>query len=468
MVGRDSEFSRLLEQWHRACKGHGSVVVMTGEAGIGKSRLTQALIDHVSDSDAKCSPHHDSSALFPMTTQISVSADLKNSEAVSPFTQLKHWLAQRYPEHTPSQLSAMAHLLELDDADSEAADDHAMTAEERHAHLFELSQAMITGLPGKPRLLVVEDAHWSDPTTLKLLEQALDAVSATATLVLITTRPTFTHEFSGHPSVTRVGMNRLGSETIDAIVHRVAALPVPAEVVARIAAHCDGVPLFAEEMTRTVLESDALTKTGAGYQLIGELTTLSVPTTLQDSLMARLDRLGTAKIVAQAAACFGREFSNQRLALIAKMPTGDLDAALGELVQSELIHPLPDKAQPHFQFKHALVADVAYRSQLRESRTATHRRIAHSLSVHEPELVNTDPALLAHHHEFGAEPSQAIALWRKAADQSMQGLAFSEALERMKRAQRIINTLPTNDKNTSEVEIQIALLQTLIKTVNQS
>jgi class 3 adenylate cyclase len=474
MVGRDAELFRLQEYWDRACDGQGGVIVITGEAGIGKSRLTQALIDHVSVSDAnavtlwQCSPHHDSSALYPMTTQISVSADLKSTETASQFARLEHWLKQRYPEYEPAQLSAIAQLLELEDASDAETNGNAMSPEERHAHLFELSQAMIKGSPSEPRLLVVEDAHWSDPTTLKLLDQGLDTFNATSTLVVITARPAFTHGFNGHQSVKRIGMNRLGSEVINAIVHRVAASPVPAEVVARISAHCDGVPLFAEEITRTVLESDALTKTGTGYEVSGELTTLSVPTTLQDSLMARLDRLGTAKSVAQAAACFGREFSNQRLGLIADMPTSELEAALSELVHSELIHPLDTKAQPHFQFKHALVADVAYRSQLRESRTDTHKRIAQSLTTHEPELVNTDPALLAHHHEFGAEPTQAIALWRKAADQSMQGLAFSEALERMKRAQRIISTLQTKDQDTSEIEIQIALLQTLLKTVNQS
>jgi class 3 adenylate cyclase/tetratricopeptide (TPR) repeat protein/ABC-type transport system involved in cytochrome c biogenesis ATPase subunit len=436
IVGRDREIELMLERWALARSGQGQMVVVSGEAGIGKSRITRAVIDAIAQSahvrmTYQCSPYHADSAFYPVIQQMSFAARFASADG--PEARLDKLEAMLGADD--GTLRLIASMMGLDGAGRYGA--LTLTpAQQRAQTMKALAGLLVRQARDTPLLLVFEDLHWIDPTSLELLDLLLDAIANQRIMILATARPTFEYGFGGHPIVTRFALNRLGREQIRAIVAKLThGKAVPDEIMEIIAQRTDGVPLFVEELTKTILESGALKEEGDRLVLNGPLSTIAIPATLHDSLMARLDRLQPIKDVAQTAACIGREFSHRLLARIAHLPDGELTAALDGLITAELIYRRGLPPEATYLFKHALVRDAAYESQLKEKRRAIHARILTALESD----TDIDPEVLATHAEAANLIERAIDLWEAAGKAAMARPAFKEGISNLRRAITLIN-----------------------------
>lgn len=431
IVGRDREIDLMLERWALARAGQGQMVIVSGEAGIGKSRITRAVIDQVTrDVHVRmiyqCSPYHADSAFFPVTQQISFAAGFTPADTQDArLNKLETLLGT-----DRDMLRLVAPLLGLDGAARYGALD-LTPAQQRARTMQALIGLLLRQTANKPVLLVYEDLHWIDPTSLELLDLLLDAIADQPIMVLATARPTFDYGFGGHPIVTRFSLNRLGKDQIGAIVAKLTGgKALPDEIMVIIAQRTDGVPLFVEELTKTILESDALKIDGDRLVLNGPLSTIAIPTTLHDSLMARLDRLQPIKEVAQTAACIGREFGHGLLAQISHLPEAELGVALDGLITAELIYRRGLPPEATYLFKHALVRDAAYESLLKDKRRAVHTRIFAALE----EDRDVAPEVLAVHAEAANLTDRALDLWEIASKAAIARPAYDEGISHLRRA----------------------------------
>lgn len=431
IVGRDREIELMLERWALAKSGQGQMVIVSGEAGIGKSRITRAVIDEVTKDDHtrityQCSPYHADSAFYPVIQQMFFAAGIFPPD--SPDARLDKLEALLGTD--PEMLKLVAPLLGLDGTARYGALD-LTPAQQRAQTMQALTSLLVKQAEKSPVLLVYEDLHWIDPTSLELLEILLDAIADQPIMILATARPIFEYGFGGHPIVTRFALNRLGKEQIGGIVSKLTAgKTVPDEIMEIIANRTDGVPLFVEELTKTILESGALKEDGDQLVLNGPLSTIAIPATLHDSLMARLDRLQPIKEVAQTASCIGREFSHRLLAKIAHLPEAELGTALDGLINAELIYRRGLPPEATYLFKHALVRDAAYESQLKEKRRAIHARILTVMDA-DPDIA---PEVLAVHAEAAGLTDRAIDLWEAASKIAIARPAFDEAISHLRQA----------------------------------
>jgi class 3 adenylate cyclase/tetratricopeptide (TPR) repeat protein len=431
IVGRDREIELMLERWALAKSGQGQMVLVSGEAGIGKSRITRAVIDEVAKDDQtrityQCSPYHADSAFYPVIQQMFFAAGILPPD--SPDARLDKLEALLGTD--PEMLKLVAPLLGLDGTARYGALD-LTPAQQRAQTMQALTSLLVKQAEQSPVLLVYEDLHWIDPTSLELLEILLDAIADQPIMILATARPIFEYGFGGHPIVTRFALNRLGKEQIGGIVSKLTAgKAMPDEIMEIIANRTDGVPLFVEELTKTILESGALKEDGDQLVLNGPLSTIAIPATLHDSLMARLDRLQPIKEVAQTASCIGREFSHRLLAKIAHLPEAELGTALDGLINAELIYRRGLPPEATYLFKHALVRDAAYESQLKEKRRAIHARILTVMDA-DPDIA---PEVLAVHAEAARLTDRAIDLWEAASKIAIARPAFDEAISQLRQA----------------------------------
>ncbi|NDW46363.1 adenylate/guanylate cyclase domain-containing protein [Ruegeria sp. PrR005] len=436
IVGRDREIELMLERWALAKSGQGQMVIVSGEAGIGKSRITRAVIDEVAKADHtrityQCSPYHADSAFYPVIQQIAFAAGFTSADGLDTrLDKLEALLGQ-----DPEMLKLITPMMGLDGTARYGALD--LTPAQQRAHTMQtLAKLLVQQSQGKPVLLVYEDLHWIDPTSLELLDLLLDKVADQKVMILATARPSFEYGFGGHPIVTRFALNRLGKDQIGDIVAKLTGgKAMPDEIMAIIAQRTDGVPLFVEELTKTILESGALKEEGDRLVLNGPLSTIAIPTTLHDSLMARLDRLQPIKEVAQTAACIGREFSHGLLAQISLLPEAELAVALDGLIGAELIYRRGLPPEATYLFKHALVRDAAYESQLKEKRRAIHARILAALEAD----ADIAPEVLAVHAEAAGLTDRAIDLWEAAGKAAIARPAFKEGISNLRRAIALIN-----------------------------
>ena len=312
-------------------------------------------------------------------------------------------------------------------------------------------------------LLIYEDLHWIDPTSLELLETLLDEIADHRIMMLATARPTFDYRFGGHPIVTRFTLNRLGREQIAAISAKLTGgKALPDEIVEIIGQRTDGVPLFIEELTKTILESGVLKESGDRYVLNGPLSAIAIPTTLHDSLMARLDRLQPIKEVAQTAACIGREFAHGLLAKVTSLPKGKLDLALNGLIEAELIYRRGLPPDATYLFKHALVRDAAYESLLKERRRVVHTRILAALETD----ASMAPEVLAVHAEAANLTDRAIALWYTASKAAIAQPACDEAIAHLGRTIDLLKT--RRDHNDAQAIASSLNLQIQLSVVYMS
>ena len=466
LVGREEELELLLRRWSKAKTGEGQVVLLSGEAGIGKSRLTAALLESLASEPHTrlryfCSPQHTDSALYPVIGQMERAAGFVHDDtAKAKLDKLDAVLAQTSTRIEDAAL--FAEMLSLaNDGRYPALE---LTPEQRRQRTLEALVSQMEALTRQnPVLMIFEDAHWTDPTTLELFGRVVDRVRSLRVLLIVTFRPDFDPPWVGRAYVTFLAINRLGEREILAMIEGVIGnKPLPANIRQDIIERTDGIPLFVEEMTKAVLEAESQ---DAVEHLAGAVpsSALAVPASLQASLMARLDRLGPAKEVAQIGAAIGREFSHSLLAAVARKPETDINSALDRLFHAGLLfrQGLPPHAT--YLFKHALVQDAAYGTLLREPRRALHARIAETLESQFAEIAESQPELLARHYTEAGLIQKAAALWGKAGLRSLQRSALVEAVEQLTRALDQIAMLPaTPTLRREQIRLQVALTTPLM------
>ena len=466
LVGREEELDLLLRRWSKAKSGEGQVVLLSGEPGIGKSRLTAALMERLADEPHTrlryfCSPQHTDSALYPIISQMERAAGFAHDDtAQAKLDKLDALLAL---SSTPRDDAALfAEMLSLPNDGRYPALE--LDPQQRRQRTLEALVSRMEALSRpKPLLMIFEDAHWADPTSLEAFGRTVDRLRTLHVLLIVTFRPEFAPPWIGQPHVTALTINRLTQRDIEAMIdHVVGNKLLPASVRQDVIERTDGIPLFVEEMTKAVLEAggaEAALRTAAAIPS----SSVAVPASLHASLMARLDRLGSAKEIAQIGAAIGREFSHALLAAVAGKPETELQSALDRLIAAGLLFRQGVPPHASYLFKHALIQDAAYGTLLREPRRALHARVAHLLERQFPEVAENQPELLARHCTEAALTEKAANLWGKAGQRSLARSALVEAVEQLTRALDQIGTLPgTPTLRREQIKLQVALITPLI------
>jgi class 3 adenylate cyclase/predicted ATPase len=465
LVGREEELELLLRRWSRAKTGEGQVVLLSGEAGIGKSRLSAALLDRLANEPHTrlryfCSPQRTDSALYPVIGQLERAAGFVHDDtARAKLDKLDALLAKTSTSKQDGGLCA--EMLSLKSDGRYPALD--LTPEQRRQRTLEALVSQMEALARQnPVLMVFEDAHWTDPTSLEVFGRVVDRVRGLRVLLIITFRPDFDPPWVGRPYVTFLAINRLGEREILAMIEGVIGnKPLPANIRQDIIERTDGIPLFVEEMTKAVLEADSQ---GAVEHLTATVpsSALAVPASLQASLMARLDRLGPAKEVAQIGAAIGREFSPALLSAVVRKPEAELTSALDRLIAAGLLFRQGVPPYASYLFKHALVQDAAYGTLLREPRRALHARIAETLEGQFADIAESQPELLARHCTEAGLIEKAALQWGKAGQRSLERSALVEAVAKLTRALDLIAALPaTPALRREQIKFQVALINSL-------
>jgi len=467
LVGREKELNLLVERWNHAKRGTGQIVLLSGEAGIGKSRITSALLEGVAgEPHARlrhfCSPQHIDSAFYPFIGQLERAAALSREDTPSErLDKLDAFLTSYGSSAEDAALLAEMLFLPNDGRYPELT----LTASQRRRKTLESVITCIVALAHRtPVLMIFEDAHWSDPSSLDVLTLAIERLASHPVLLIVTFRSEFAPPWTG-PHVTTLTLSRLPADEAVAMIDRVAGTErLPDDVRREIVARCDGIPLFVEEMTKAVLEAkaeDHSWRSTAASPSPGP----SVPASLHASLMARLDRLGPAKDVAQIAAAIGREFSHKLLEAVVSKPAGDLAIALDRLLSAGLLFRQGLPPQATYLFNHALVQDAAYGTLLRDARRALHARIAEALERQFADIAERQPELVAHHLTEARLVEEAAVLWAKAGRRTLARSALREAAEQLARAQSLLASLPgTAERRRERIRLQIELSNALIHT----
>ena len=398
LVGRDEEVDLLLRRWEQAKRGDGCVVLISGEPGIGKSRIAETIVERLGGEPHTrlryfCSPHHQDSALYPSIAQLERAAGFRREDtAEQRLAKLEAVLAQGTNDLSEA-VPLLADLLSIPTGDRYPPLN--LTPQKRKEKTLHAQLAQLEGLAARqPVLMVWEDVHWSDPTTRESLDLLIDRVPTLRVLVILTFRPEFTPPWIGRPHVTMLTLNRLPRrQGAEMIAYVTGGKALPKEIADQIIDRTDGVPLFIEELTKTVVESGIVTEAGDHYAVAGPMAPLAIPTSLHASLLARLDRLAPTREVAQIGAALGRSFSYELISAVAGMPQQKLDEALEQLASAELIFRRGMPPDAEYTFKHALVQDAAYSTLLRSRRQQLHARIATTLESQFPEIVAAQPAL---------------------------------------------------------------------------
>ena len=460
LVGRQEEMDLLRRRWNQAELGEGRVVLLSGEPGIGKSRIAESLLGALEgEPHARmrffCSPHHTNSPLYPFIAQLERAAGFEpGNSAAAKLDKLEALL-----KNAPRDLALIADLLSVS-TDGRCPVLEVSSAQQKREMTLSALLHRLEGMAAQsPVLIVFEDAHWIDPTSLDLLDRAVDCIAKLPVLMVVTVRPEFQPVWVGQPHVTVLPLSRLGRRDSAGIIGGVAqGKTLPDVVVQQILAHTDGVPLFIEELTSTLLESGHLRDTAdGGYVLDGPLPSLAIPTTLQASLLARLDRLAPVKDIAQIGAVIGREFSFGLIAAVSAMAKQELEAALGKLVAAELIFQRGVPPGADYRFKHALVQDAAYASLLRSRRSALHAAVVKELVAVGVSDTEVKPELLAHHCAEAGMAEEAVRHYLKASEQAVARSALTEAAAMLDKALGKVAQLPTGlPRDRMELEVQSA------------
>jgi predicted ATPase len=476
LVGREPEVALLRERWAQVKEGLGQVVLLSGEAGIGKSRLVQVLTEQVAAepqawlTPCQCSPYYQNTALFPMI-ELLERVVLRFEREESPEQKLRklEGFVVQYGLPLAETVPLFAALLSL----SLTADYAPLTVspeQQKQKTLHALLTILLRIAAQQPVLFIMEDLHWVDPSTLEFLTLLVEQGPTARILALWTFRPDFSPPWTGRAHLTQVTLTRLprrqAAELTDRVAHGKA---LPAEVVEQVVAKTDGVPLFVEELTKMVLESGLLQEREARYEVAAPLPPLAIPATLHDSLMARLDRLAAVKALVQLGATLGREFAYDLLQAVSPWDEGTLRRGLHQLVEAEFLYQQGLLPQATYRFKHALIQEAAYQSLLKSTRQRHHQQIAQVLEARFPERCETQPELLAYHYTEAGLSAQAISYWQRAGQRAVERSANLEAVAHLTKGLELLATLPdTPERVHQELLLQTALGPALLVTKGQA
>jgi len=463
LVGRDQELGQLIDRWKRAGARAGQAVLIAGEPGIGKSRLLQAFRERLAETphtwlECRCTPYTQGSAFHPLIELLEQGLGFKPDDATETKLRRLEGGIERANLPAPDVVPLIAALLSLPLPDRYPP--LRQSPELQRKQTMEALVAWTLALAEQqPLVMLFEDLHWCDPSTVELLALALEQSPTTKALILLTFRPTFAPPWPARSHATSLALDHLSRlQATNMIGGLTRGVPLPDSVVERIVERADGVPLFVEELTKMVLESELVTARDGHYELSGPLTQLDIPTTLQGSLMARLDRLVPGKEVAQLAAALGREFHYELLRTVSLEAEPRIRAGLAQLVAAELLYQRGTPPEATYTFKHALIQDTAYQSLLKSVRQQVHARIAQVLEERFPERVASEPEVVARHYDQAGLAAPAITHYQRAGERAAQRSANEEAIAHLRRALALVATLPeTRERNQRELGLQMAI-----------
>jgi tetratricopeptide (TPR) repeat protein len=468
LVGREREVGLLLERWEQANEGRGQVVLLSGEPGIGKSRLVQVLDLRLAGEpptrlEYRCSAYHQNSALYPVIETLQRLLQFTRDHSAQQKLSTLEAMLEAYGFSLEEAMPLFAPLLALPLPDRYSP--LAGTPERRKQKTLEALLAwLLKEAERHVTLSVWEDLQWIDPSTLELLGLFLEEAPTASVLVLLTCRPEFSPPWTTRSHLTQIPLGRLPRKQVEVMIERVAGgRPLPGEVLQQLVTKTDGVPLFVEELTKMVLESGLLEERDGRYELTGPLAPLAIPSTLHDSLMARLDRLGPGKELAQLGAAIGREFPYELIREVSSRDEGTLQQELTRLVDAELLSRSGVPPQARYVFRHALIQDAAYQSLLESTQRQYHRQIARALEDRFPEVGRAHPELLAHHYTEAGLESEAVVYWQRAGQGAIERSANVEAVGHLSQGLVLLETLPdTPERAQHELTLQLTLGASLV------
>jgi class 3 adenylate cyclase/predicted ATPase len=471
LIGREAEAALLLEGWAQSKDGAGQVVFLSGEPGIGKSRLVELLREHVGREGCpcmtfRCSPYHTNSALYPMIEHLRRWLQFHRDDTPEvKLAKLDEGL-RTYRFSGEKVVSLLAGLLSVPLSEGYYPVLHLSPQQQKQQTAEALTAWLVEEAERQPVLVVYEDLHWADPSSLELLSLLINEVTTARMLMLLTFRPEFRPPWTPHSHITHLTLSRFTRPEVERMIVQVMhGKALPAEVIQQVMTKTDGVPLFIEELLKMILESGLLREEDGHYLLTGPLPPLAIPSTLQDSLMARLDRLAAVREIAQLASALGREFSYEVIQAVARMDEETLQHGLAALVDAELVYQRGSVPQATYVFKHALIRDAAYQSLLKSTRQLYHQQIAQVLEGRFPEIKEIQPELLAHHYTEAGLQTQAVAYWQQAGQHAIQRSAHVEAIAHLTQGLELLAMLPdTPERLQDELTCQLSLGTSLLAT----
>jgi predicted ATPase/class 3 adenylate cyclase len=465
-IGREEELALITRRWTQARGGDGRAVLFSGEAGIGKSRILDRAGKDINGSSCAvrlyCSPLHTKTALFPFLSYLRKAADLQDGDSdAEKLAKLAAFLAPAFPAAEAAAEDFSGVLGIAPQSERQAALTPARRKEIAIKALLDYPQALCRH---NPVLIVLEDAHWLDPTSIELLDRLVSAIGDQRILLVVSARPEYQPVWATHPSVTLVSLSRFGWREGAAIISGVArGKALPPELTEQILERSDGVPLFLEELTKTLLDSGVLAESASGYRLQGLLPKVALPDTLQDSLTARLDGLGPVKALAQVGATIGREFSHELLLAVSGMSDAAMTEALGKLLASGLIYRRGTPPDAIYFFKHALIQDAAYDTLLRSRRQQLHATVAQAILGTFPAIAASQPEVIAHHLTAAEDYARAIQFWLLAGKAQIRASADLEAIDHLKRGISLLRHVADEaQRQQTELALQTALIGPLV------
>ena len=473
IVGRECERQALHTLWSSAKAGQGQVALITGEPGIGKSCLVRALKTDLADEphhliEYACSPHHQHSAFYSVIEFIKRTLNFQPGEPVADKLDKLELALSPYPLTHDTAVPLLASLLGLPLFETRYAPPVSTPLRQKHDTLELLIQLIVHLTQHLPVLVVVEDGHWVDPSTLEFLTQLIAQASHLPLLVCLTYRPEFRVPWEAMAHLNQLTLERLSNEHIEQLLGRLTdGKSLPEHVRHHLLAKTDGVPLFIEELTKAWIESDE--RDSSSNELAGAevVPPFNIPITIKDSLLARLDRMGMAKAVAQFAATLGRSFSGILLQTVSHFDPDELQPALKRLLEADLLNQRHNSSDTAYLFKHALIQEAIYESMPLETRQQYHEQIALTLVAHVPDMVETQPELVAHHFTEAARPRDAISYWYQAGARAKARSACVEAIAHLNQGLALRKTLPDSPEAIlQELELQTMLAPTLMVTTS--